>query len=333
MSPQIGVLGAGSWGTTLANLLADIGADVCLWAYEAEVVEAVASKHENTMYLPGCHLAARLQVTGDVHDVVRDAQFLVVATPSHATRHVLARAAPGLGNNTVVVCATKGIEASTLGFMSTVAAEVIPGRPFVTLSGPSFAREVFERQPTAVVAASRDAKAARQVQELFSTSAFRVYTSGDVIGTEVGGSLKNAIAIAAGILEGLGLGNNPRAALITRGLAEITRLGVVLGADPASFAGLAGLGDLILTTCGALSRNRALGVALAKGETLEGYRRAHRTVAEGVITADAASRLAQQHGIELPSTESVREVLYDGKAPREAITNLMSRSLRPERDQ
>jgi len=234
--------------------------------------------------------------------------------------------APG----TLVVSATKGIETETLALMSTVFAECLPRARFAALSGPSFALEVCQGQPTAVVAAAVDLESARDAQRIFATSTFRVYSGQDVVGVELAGALKNVIAIAAGILEGLGLGHNPRAALITRGLAEITRLGIAMGADPLTFAGLAGMGDLVLTTTGSLSRNRALGVALAGGETLEQYRASHRSVAEGANTSRAGVALGRRMGVELPIVEKVSEVLFSGKPPREAVTELMGRELKSE---
>ncbi|MDX2058123.1 MAG: NAD(P)H-dependent glycerol-3-phosphate dehydrogenase [Gemmatimonadales bacterium] len=328
--PTVAVLGAGSWGTTLADLLARKGLPVVLWAYEPAVAESINQRHENALYLAGCQLDARLRATTDAAAAVRGADVVVSASPSHVVRGVLTSVAGAVGAPTVVASATKGIETDTLALMSDVAAEALPGRPFVALSGPSFAQEVYQGQPTAVVAASADPAAALAVQQLFATGYFRVYSNRDVVGTELAGALKNVIAIAAGILEGLGLGNNPRAALITRGLAEMSRLGAALGADPRTFAGLAGMGDLILTTCGALSRNRALGVAVAGGETLEHHRSGHRTVAEGANTARAAVRLAARHGVEMPICEKVAEVLFENKPPRQAIAELMERTLKPE---
>lgn len=328
--PTVAVLGAGSWGTTLADLLARKGLPVVLWAYEPAVAESINQRHENALYLAGCQLDARLRATTDAAAAVRGADVVVSASPSHVVRGVLTSVAGAVGAATVVASATKGIETDTLALMSDVAAEALPGRPFVALSGPSFAQEVYQGQPTAVVAASADPAAALAVQQLFATGYFRVYSNRDVVGTELAGALKNVIAIAAGILEGLGLGNNPRAALITRGLAEMSRLGAALGADPRTFAGLAGMGDLILTTCGALSRNRALGVAVAGGETLEHHRSGHRTVAEGANTARAAVRLAARHGVEMPICEKVAEVLFESKPPRQAIAELMERTLKPE---
>ncbi len=326
----IGVLGAGSWGTTLADLLVRKGHAVCLWAYEPEVVEAINARQENPVFLAGVALAPALRATGNAGEAVRGAQIVLCAAPSHAARAVLGMVRGRLANGALLVSATKGVELDTLEFMSQVAAQVLPGVSFVALSGPSFAVEVCQRQPTAIVAASRDAAACREVQDAFATGYFRVYSNADVLGTEIGGALKNVIAIAAGVLEGLGLGNNPRAALITRGLAEMTRLGAVLGADPRTLAGLAGMGDLILTTCGALSRNRALGIALAQGQSLADYTASHRTVAEGVNTARAAVRLAERAGIELPITGKVHQLLFENLPPRQAITELMERTLKPE---
>ncbi len=326
----VAVLGAGSWGTTLADMLARKGLPVRLWAYEDAVVESIERHHENTMFLPGARLAASLTASSDLAAVVRGAEFVVSVVPSHVARQVFTEAASALEPHAVVVSATKGIETDTLGLMSEVAQTTLPPHRFVALSGPSFAQEVFQGQPTAVVAASDDRGAAEAVQQLFATGYFRVYSNRDVVGTELAGALKNVIAIAAGILEGLGLGNNPRAALVTRGLAEMTRLGVALGAEAGTFAGLAGMGDLILTTCGSLSRNRALGVALAQGASFEAYRGEHRTVAEGANTAQAAVRLADRHRVELPITTQVANILFAGTAPRQAMADLMERTLKPE---
>jgi len=251
-------------------------------------------------------------------------------TPSHVSRAVITPLRDTIAPGTLVVIATKGIETDTLLLMHEVFRECLPTARLVVISGPSFAREVYQGQPTAVVAAADDAAAAAEAQELFSSESFRVYTNRDVIGTELGGSLKNVIAIASGILQGLGLGNNPRAALLTRGLAEITRLGVAMGADPLTFAGLAGVGDLILTATGPLSRNLTLGQALAAGTSLEEYRRQHRTVAEGVNTARAAVALGKKLSVELPITAKVAEVLFEGKSPRDTIAELMQRDLKAE---
>jgi len=326
----VAVLGAGGWGTTLADLLARRGHEVRLWAYEAEVVAAVNTRHENPVFLPGCSLAATLTATSDALAAARGAGVVLTVAPSHVLRRVVEAARPGIEPDALLVSATKGIEPTSLKLMSEVLEEVLPGHPVTALSGPSFALEVFQGQPTAVVAAARQESTARDVQAVFATPTFRVYTNTDVVGVELAGALKNVIAIAAGILEGLGLGNNPRAALITRGLAEMTRLGVAMGADPLTFAGLAGMGDLILTTTGALSRNRALGVALAQGQTLAEYTAAHRTVAEGVNTAQAAMALASRVGTELPICGQVAAILFQDKPPKQALVDLMERTLKSE---
>jgi len=327
---RIGVLGAGSWGTTLADLLARKGHEVRLWAYEAEVVAAINARHVNEVFLQGRALDPRLVASSDPFEVVAGAPIVLSAAPSHVVRAVTAPLEPGIGRETIIVSATKGIEAPGLGLPHEVLAETLPGRPVVALSGPSFALEVHEGQPTAVVAAATDAQVAAAVQEAFSTPTFRVYSNRDLVGVELCGALKNVIAIAAGILEGLGLGNNPRAALITRGLAEMTRLGLAMGAQPMTFAGLAGMGDLILTATGGLSRNRSLGMALARGERLGDYTATHRTVAEGVNTARSAVGLAARHGVELPITAQVAAILFEGKAPRQAVADLMERTLKAE---
>jgi glycerol-3-phosphate dehydrogenase (NAD(P)+) len=326
----VAVLGAGSWGTTLANLLVGKGETVRLWAYEPEVVEAINRTHENPLFLPGVRLGANLRAFGDPEEAVRGAAVIVSAPPSHVTRAVVDRVREAVVPGVLVVSATKGIENDTLALMSEVFAERLPEARFVALSGPSFAIEVCQGQPTAVVAAARDEASALAAQQLFATPAFRVYSGRDVVGVELAGALKNVIAIAAGILEGLGLGHNPRAALITRGLAEITRLGVAMGADPSTFAGLAGMGDLVLTTTGSLSRNRALGVALAQGQTLEEYRTAHRSVAEGANTSRAGVALGARMGVELPIIQKVCEVLFSGKPARDAVPELMGRELKAE---
>jgi len=327
---RVGVLGAGSWGTTLADLLARKGEEVRLWAYEPEVVDAINAEHENPLYLPGCPIAGGVVAVADARDAVRGAEVVVSVAPSHAVRAVLGRVAGCVEPGTLVVSATKGLEVDTLELMSTVVSETLPEARVAVLSGPSFAQEVYAGQPTAVVAAAADERTAQDAQQLFATSRFRVYSHDDVIGVELGGALKNVIAIAAGILEGLGLGNNPRAALLTRGLAEISRLGVALRADPLTFAGLAGMGDLILTACGQLSRNRALGVAVAQGVSFETYRAQHRSVAEGANASRAGAALGARAGVELPITAQVCDVLFRGKPARDSVAELMERELKSE---
>jgi glycerol-3-phosphate dehydrogenase (NAD(P)+) len=326
----IAVLGAGSWGTTLANLLAVKGETVRLWAYEAEAVETINREHENTLFLPGFPLSHHLRAYQDAREAVTGVSIIVSAAPSHAVRSVVTGLADDVKDGALVVSATKGIETDTLSLMSGVFEECLPQVRFAALSGPSFATEVCQGQPTLVVAASKEEATAREVQSVFATPRFRVYSHDDVLGVELAGALKNVIAIAAGIIEGLGMGHNPRAALITRGLAEITRLGMALGASPLTFAGLAGMGDLILTTTGSLSRNRALGLALAEGQTLDMYRAAHRSVAEGANTSKAGAALGERMGVELPIIEKVCEVLFRGKAVPVGIAELMTRELKSE---
>ena len=328
---SIGVLGGGAWGTALADHLARKGeATVRLWARDPEVVDEILRHHRNEQYLPGHKLSASLLATESAVETVRDSGVIVNAVPSHAVRGVLAELAPCIAPDAVVINASKGIELKSLTFMSGVVRDQLPGRSFVVLSGPSFADEVAAGQPTAVVAASKSPEAGLRAQGIFSSSRFRVYTSSDVVGVEVGGSLKNVIAIAAGVLDGIGMRHNPRAALITRGLAEMTRLGVALGAERTTFAGLAGLGDLVLTCTGSLSRNYALGVALGKGETLAHYQETHHSATEGVNAARAALELARRAGVELPVTAQIAAVLFDEKPVGQAVADLMERALKSE---
>jgi len=328
---RITVVGGGAWGTVLADMLTRNGEAVTVWAREPEVVEAVNRDHVNPLFLPGAPLAPAVRATGDLAAAVRDAEVVVSSAPSHAVRAVMAEAARAAKGRPLVVSVSKGLEPDRLVTLSCVLEELFgAATPLAVLSGPSFAQEVYQRQPTAVVAAAADEAVARRVQQVFACAHFRVYTHTDVLGVELGGALKNVIAIAAGILEGLGLGYNPRAALITRGLAEITRLGAALGADPLTFAGLAGMGDLILTATGALSRNRMLGVELGKGRTLEQAQVGKQSVAEGVPTARAAVALADRQGVELPIAQQVAAILFAGKAPRDAIADLMERDLKAE---
>jgi glycerol-3-phosphate dehydrogenase (NAD(P)+) len=324
------VVGAGSWGTTLANLLCARGDAVKLWAFEPEVADEINRRHRNDLFLPDAPLLPSLQATTDLGGAIEGAALVVSAVPSHVVRRVMAGAAARLAPGALVVSASKGLEPDTHKRMTEVLAEVLPGAAIAALSGPTFSREVYERLPTAAVAASASADTARRAQQAVSVPYFRLYTNDDVIGVELAGALKNVVAIAAGILDGLGMGNNTRAALITRGLAEITRLGVALGARAATFAGLAGMGDLLMTATGPLSRNRSLGVELAKGGTLEEVQARRLSVAEGVGTARAAVELAAKVGVELPIAREVVSVLFEHKPPRQAIGDLMERSLKSE---
>jgi glycerol-3-phosphate dehydrogenase (NAD(P)+) len=327
------VVGAGAWGTALANLLVHNGHGVRLWAHEPDVAESIASRHENVRFLAGFMLSTALAATPSVSEAVRQAALVLFAVPSTHLRAVVERAAPCLLPHATLAVATKGIEQGTLAVMTQVVRDATGGRhPVVAISGPSFATEVAAGQPTAIVAASTDMSAAEFVQHVLASRAFRVYTHPDVLGVELGGSLKNVMAVATGISDGLGLGANSRAALVTRGLAEMTRLGVALGARGSTFAGLAGLGDLVLTCTGALSRNRALGEAVGRGQTLAQALANRETVAEGVVTAQSAQALAQRTGVEMPIVQAVNRVLFDGRPAHQAISDLMERELRAEPD-
>lgn len=329
---KITVVGGGAWGTALADLLARKGEQVTIWARESEVIEGINRRHRNELFLPGADLAPGLRAEADLAAALRGVETVVSVAPSHAVRAVMSDAAAALaGARPLVVSASKGLDPERLERPSCVLGEVLAaGTPVAVLSGPSFAWEVYQRQPTAVVAAASDHDVAQRTQRAFSTSYFRVYSHTDVVGVELAGALKNVVALAAGILEGLGLGFNTRAALITRGLAEITRLGVTLGAQPMTFAGLAGMGDLILTATGALSRNRTLGVALGQGQTLEQALAGKAAVVEGVNTTRTAVALGERHGVELPIAREVSNVLFHQKPPQQAISDLMERELKAE---
>ena len=326
------VIGGGAWGTALANVLGANGCGVALWAREPDVVESINGARENGRFLAGVCIDERVRATEDMHDAVRGAALVTYAAPSHALREVAGRAADAVEPDAILVVATKGIERESLDIMTDVVGEAVPGHAIVALSGPTFAAEVAHGQPTAVVAASTNADAAALVQRVLSSEVFRVYRHDDVVGVELGGALKNVMAIATGIVEGLELGHNSRAALITRGLAEMTRLGVALGANPATFAGLAGLGDLVLTCTGALSRNRALGVEIGRGRTLDEALEGKDTVAEGVLNTISARALAAREGVDMPIVWAVHRILFEGQSPRLAISELMRRELRAEQD-
>ena len=325
------VIGGGAWGTAIADRFARNGHDTLLWARESDVVDSVNSSHENPRFLAGASLAHTLRATSDMNEAMRGAVIVVYAAPSHVLRAVVTAGRSAIGKDAVLGVATKGIERESLMLMTELVASEA-SNDVVALSGPSFAAEVAAGQPTAIVAASANLEAASALQRALSSPAFRVYTTDDVTGVELGGSLKNVMAVATGILDGLGLGYNPRAALITRGLAEMTRLGVALGARAETFAGLAGLGDLVLTCTGALSRNRAVGVAIGQGLTLEQALAGKESVAEGVFNTQSAKALAERAGVAMPIVEATHRILFDGQPPREAIVELMGRELRSERD-
>jgi glycerol-3-phosphate dehydrogenase (NAD(P)+) len=330
---RIAVIGAGSWGTALAHALSYCGHLITLWAHEAEVVESIRLCRQNTLFMDGVALPESIYATNDLPEAMHQADFVLTVMPSHVCRSLYERMLPHLASNMVLVSATKGIDTEKLMRMSEVIQSVVERRfklPLAVLSGPSFAREVVRGDPTALVAASRDSETAKMVRQNFSGKTLRVYSSNDVVGVELGGAVKNVIAIAAGVIEGLGLGHNPKAALITRGLAEMTRLACACGARRETLAGLAGMGDLVLTCTGGLSRNRMVGVELGKGRKLKEILKSMNQVAEGVLTTQAVVALAQKQGIEMPITFQVHRVLQDQVSPQEAIRELMDRSLKNE---
>jgi glycerol-3-phosphate dehydrogenase (NAD(P)+) len=330
---QAAVLGAGSWGTALAAHLAEVGQGVTLWGRDAELMARMAADRENAVYLPGIDLPETLRTTSDIAEALEGARYVIIAVPSHGFRAVVRDAAPSIHAQAVLVSATKGLENDSLRRMSEVTAEETSGRhPVVVLSGPSFAREVAERLPTALVAASHDAEAVLGVQEELSGPRFRLYASDDVVGVEIGGALKNVIAIASGVVESLHLGHNARSALITRGLAEMSRLACAMGARRETLAGLGGLGDLVLTCTGSLSRNRHVGLELGRGRPVAEILGEMRMVAEGVRTTTAALALGERYGVELPIATQMAEVLSGVKQPRDAAGDLMLRPQRDERD-
>lgn len=330
---RVAVIGAGSWGTALANLLAARGCDILLWARSQRLVQLMAREGENRPYLPGVRLHPRITPTADPEQAAQATTIFVSVVPSHAVRAVWGMLAPRLPASVLIISATKGIEASSLCTVSQVLqATLAPQhhRQIVVLSGPTFAREVSQGTPTAAVAAASCRAVAETVQRLFSTATFRVYTSTDVLGVELGGALKNVMAIAAGVCDGLNLGYNTRAALITRGLAEMTQLGVAMGARAHTFAGLSGMGDLVLTCTGPLSRNYAVGVQLGQGKKLSDILSHMHMVAEGVMTASAAVALGERYQVEMPIAEKVYALLQGHMTPHEAVTELMQRALKHE---
>jgi glycerol-3-phosphate dehydrogenase (NAD(P)+) len=330
---KIGVIGAGSWGTTLADLLAKRGYAVTLWAYEKDLVERMRQTHKNDNFLSGFTLDKRLSFTADLAEAAAGKDLLVLVAPSQVMRSVLEQAAPHISPDTLLVSAAKGIENNTLMLMSEVLEEVLPPekrQQVAYISGPTFAREVAAEIPTALAVASRNQEVAREVQEIFSCKYFRLYRQDDVIGVELGGSLKNVIALGAGISDGLGYGYNTRAALITRGLVEMTRIGLAKGAREQTFYGLAGMGDLVLTCTGDLSRNRSVGLELGRGRKLPEILDGMKMVAEGVKTTLSAYQLAEKLGVEAPIIEQMYLMLNKDKDPRLAVGDLMKRDLRAE---
>lgn len=325
----ISVIGAGSWGTTLASLLAEKGYDVILWSYEKEIAEAIDKQRVNNIYLPGVTIPDSLRATSDIAEAVANSRYILNVVPTQHVRSIFSQAKTYIKDESIIISASKGIENNTLLTPSMILKEILQ-RPVAILSGPSFAKEVAAKLPTAVTLAAEERKTALLLQEIFNTDYFRVYTHDDVIGVEIGGALKNVIAIAAGICDGLGLGYNSRAALITRGLSEITRLGISMNAKEITFSGLSGLGDLVLTCTGPLSRNYSVGYKLGQGLKLSEIISQTKSIAEGVTTTLSAYDLSKKYNIDMPITEQVYLTLYKDKPPKEAVRDLMNRTLKSE---
>ena len=327
------VIGGGAFGTALAKILVDAGSEVTLWAREPELVEAINTGHENTLFMPGFTLPETISATTDLEEAASGRDLVVIAVPTAFLRTVLGDAAQAISEHCMLVTVSKGIEVDSGLTMADVQREVLPlplHRNLAFLSGPSFARELLKRMPTTVSVAAQDLTLAERVQKALTTDYFRIYTTNDVIGVEVGGAVKNVMAIATGIVDGLGLGTNTRAALLTRGLAEITRLGVRMGANPLTFAGLAGMGDLVLTCTGDLSRNRQVGLKLGQGMTLDEILADMHQVAEGVRTTRSVYDLSHKLGVEMPIADQVFHILYRDKDPKIAVVDLMTRAPKHE---
>ena len=333
MSGDLAIVGGGSWGTALAIVLAPRFRRVRLWVYEPDLAARMAADRINDLFLPGFRLPDKLEITNQLPEALEGADIVLSVVPSHLVRAVYGRMLPFLRPEMLFVSATKGLENGTLLRMTEVIREALSVRfepKVAVISGPTFAREVAAGEPTALVVAADDAEAAQRIQGAFSGPTFRLYSSPDPAGVEIGGAVKNVVAIGAGVCDGLGLGHNALAALITRGLAEITRLAAAMGGRPQTLAGLAGLGDLVLTCTGDLSRNRTVGIELAKGRGLEEIVNSMKMVAEGIKTTRATVDLARRHGVEMPISAQMFEMLHFGVAPREAIRRLMERALKGE---
>jgi len=331
MMKKIAIIGAGAWGTALALVAARAGNQVRLWAHSAEVASLLRRERKNSLYLPGFSLPETIVPTNELAEALAEAELILTAVPSHVCRRIYLQMLPALRPEMVFVNATKGLEIETRMRMEEVVRDLLPFPPrYVTLSGPSFALEVAKDEPCAIVAASASIDLAAEVQETIATKRFRIYTNNDVTGVEIGGAIKNVMAISTGAINGLGLGYNSAAALVTRGLAEMTRLALRLGGKAETLAGLSGLGDLVLTCFGELSRNRRVGYELGRGRNLAEISSEMRTVAEGVKTARAAHELATGMGVEMPIASGVYQMLYQGKSPQELLTELMERPLKSE---
>jgi glycerol-3-phosphate dehydrogenase (NAD(P)+) len=323
------VIGAGSWGTTLAYLLSQKDIEVSLWVYEKDLAEEMGRTRINKIYLPHVTLPRHMKISHQIDEVLNKARYLLNAVPAQYTRAVFQEFLPSIPREAIIISAAKGIERGTLKTISSVLKELSACQVAV-LSGPSFAKEVIKNLPTAVTLATEDRNTGLMLQKMFNTNNFRVYTHDDVLGVEIGGALKNVMAIASGISDGLGLGLNARASLITRGLAEMTRLGVAIGAKERTFSGLSGLGDLVLTCTGSLSRNYTLGIKLGQGMKLGDILNQTTSVIEGVATAESAFELSRKYNIEMPIVEQVYKIIYERKDPALAVNDLMGRSLKTE---
>jgi len=330
MSVDVAVLGAGSWGTALAKHMADTGHRVSLWCRREAQASALRDDRENKQYLPGHGFPEGLSITSELEEALGRKEYVLSVIPSQQTRETWKRAARHVDAGVPILCASKGVETESLAMMSQVFEEVLPEHPTGFIGGPSFAKEVAAHHPTAIVIGSADQSMVKTAQRLISSDWLRAYYTQDVVGVELGGALKNVVAIACGAADGLGLGLNTRAAIITRGLAEMTRLAVKMGADPMTMAGLAGMGDLVLTCTGDLSRNRRVGLGLGHGKTLKAILEEMGQVAEGVETTASALGLAKREGVELPITEQVYEVIYAERPARMAVQSLMRRELKHE---
>jgi glycerol-3-phosphate dehydrogenase (NAD(P)+) len=325
----IAVIGAGSWGTTLAHLLSSKGFEIALWVYEKDLSEEIRQTRINSVYLPDIELPENIHVTGSLEEALKKARYIVNAVPAQYTRSIFKEVLPHIIDEAIIISVAKGIERGTLLTVSSILKE-LSAHPVAVLSGPSFAKEVIKKLPTAVTLATENIHTGVHLQEIFNVNHFRVYTHDDLLGVELGGSLKNVMAIAAGIADSLGLGNNARASLITRGLVEMTRLGIAMGAKERTFSGLSGIGDLVLTCSSPLSRNYTVGVKLGQGMKLKDILTQMRSVAEGVPTAESAYELSKKYHIEMPIIEQVYKVLYEDKDAVLAVKDLLERSLKSE---
>lgn len=327
---KVTILGSGSWGVALGIHLSKKGIPVDIWSNDSVQIKELSTKRESQNYLPGVKLPQNINFTGDLEGAISNADIVVIAVPSHVVREVAKRAGAYINKNQIIVNVAKGIEEGTSLTMSQVISQELPNNEIVVLYGPSHAEEVAREIPTTIVSACRNIEIAKKIQDIFMSPNFRVYTNTDVIGVEIGGSIKNIIALCAGISDGLGFGDNTKAALMTRGLAEIGRIGVAMGANPMTFAGLSGVGDLIVTCTSMHSRNRRCGILIGQGKTLEEAQKEVFMVVEGVITTKAAHELAKKYNVSMPITEQAYQVLFNNKNPRDAVYDLMMRDKKDE---